>query len=646
MRNLGLQPRRSVAEKYRLNALVYDALRREDEEEVIKLCEYFEEQGLHILTVHDDTVLQAATYAKKPSLVLRLLQDLPDRHLDKLTRQNLAGNTILHETAISNHSLEVAKRVLEKAPGLLCMRNNLGETALFRTSRYGKQDMFDFFAKKISGYDEENQKVFLQRRDKTTILHIAILSHHFELALQIATKFEQLVGERDSDGMTGLQLLSCYPGAFQREDEMPFFKKIVNSVNLYCSVAKRNATENQEQKYKSAVQLAKFLIERDISWDSTYPGTDQSKPVLHKYGCSTTIEKRAVEASSLGQEEGAAKTAEGGKKTPLFLATMTGCLEIVEEILKIYPQAVEHIDDNGRNILHIAIKFRQLKIFELVSDMELPRQRLIRKIDEDGNSILHTVGKKNKDYVPKKMLGPALELQDELRWFETVKKLTPPHYIDHRNNQKLTAEGLFNETNKELREEAIEWIKRTAGACSIVAVLIATVAFAAAYTIPGGSNDKTGVPVLLNQPFFVVFTVADVLSISFALTSVVVFLAITTSPYRFADFRYSLPNKLTFGLTLLFLSVSMMMLAFAATVLLMIQNGEGWTKVILYAMSFLPVGLFALSYFPLYLSLSKTYKYLLNKVWQVISLSHYLFRGTKVVSQTSNSPNPQNTMTV
>ncbi|KAK7850406.1 ankyrin repeat-containing protein, partial [Quercus suber] len=642
MRNLELQPRRSVAEKHGLNALVYDALRREDEEMVIKLCEDFEEQGLHILTVHDDTVLQAATYAKKPSLVLRLLQELPDRHFDKLTRQNLAGNTILHETAISNHSLEVAKRVLEKAPGLLCMRNNLGETALFRTARYGKQDMFDFLTKKISGYDKENQKVFLQRRDKTTILHITILSHHFDLALQIATKFEQLVGERDTDGMTGLQLLSCNPGAFQREDEMSFFKKIVNSVNLYCSVAKRKATEKQEQKYKSAVQLAKFLIERDISWDSTYPGTDQSKPVLHKYGSSTSIEKKAVEAnpvSSLGQEEGTAKTAEGGKKTPLFLATMSGCLEIVEDILKIYPQAVEHIDDKGRNILHIAIKYRQLKIFELVNDMELPMQRLIRKIDEDGNSILHTVGKKNKDYVPEKMQGPALELQDELRWFESVKKLTPYHYIDHRNNQKLTAEGLFNEANKELREKAIEWIKRTAEGCSIVAVLIATVAFAAAYTIPGGSNDKTGVPILLNQPFFVVFTVADVLSISFALTSVVVFLAITTSPFRFADFRYSLPNKLTFGLTLLFLSVSMMMLAFAATVLLMIQNGEGWTKVILYAMSFLPVGLFALSYFPLYLSLSKTYKYLLKKAWQVISLSHCLFRKTKVVSQTSNSPN-------
>ena len=47
-------------------------------------------------------------------------------------------------------------------------------------------------------------------------------------------------------------------------------------------------------------------------------------------------------------------------------------------------------------------------------------RRLTRKIDEDGNSILHTVGKESKDYVPEKMQGPALELQDELRWFEVL----------------------------------------------------------------------------------------------------------------------------------------------------------------------------------------------------------------------------------
>uniref|UniRef100_A0A7N2LTH5 PGG domain-containing protein n=1 Tax=Quercus lobata TaxID=97700 RepID=A0A7N2LTH5_QUELO len=284
--------------------------------------------------------------------------------------------------------------------------------------------------------------------------------------------------------------------------------------------------------------------------------------------------------SSQGAEDGATKKLKWETKIHLFLATKSGYVEIVQEIIKLYPQSVEHVDDKGRNILHIEIKYRQLKVFELVTKMGLPLSRLERKLDLDGNSILHTVGKKIKDYVPEKMQGPALELQEELHCLY----------------------------------------------------------------IPGGTDDATGYPVLVNHPFFVVFTVADVLSISFALTSVVVFLAITTSPFRLVDFSHSLPNKLRRGLTLLFLSVFMMMIALGTTILLMIHKGEELTKTILYAVSFMPVGLCALSYFPLYLSLSKTFENFLEKAWCVIPLSRP--RETKFYTRTSNPSNHQSTMSV
>ena len=88
------------------------------------------------------------------------------------------------------------------------------------------------------------------------------------------------------------------------------------------------------------------------------------------------------------------RTEEEATKIPLFLATRSGYVEIVQEILTLYPQAVEHIDERGRNILHIAIKYRHLKIFKLVTKMDLSLKRLVRKLDDEGNSILHTVGKK------------------------------------------------------------------------------------------------------------------------------------------------------------------------------------------------------------------------------------------------------------
>ena len=114
------------------------------------------------------------------------------------------------------------------------------------------------------------------------------------------------------------------------------------------------------------------------------------------------------------------RTEEEATKIPLFLATRSGYVEIVQEILTLYPLPVEHVDERGRNILHIAIKYRQVKIFKLVTERDLSLMRLVRKLDDEGNSILHTVGKRNQEYVPDKMQGPALELQDELHWFEVL----------------------------------------------------------------------------------------------------------------------------------------------------------------------------------------------------------------------------------
>lgn len=167
-------------EKHLINSELYDALMiREDEKRVIDLCRKIPDHALHILTVHDDSLLHIATYSKRSDLVMKLLEELPEQYLDKMTRQNTAGNTILHETATSNHALPIADKVLKKAPGLLGMRNNNGETALFRAARYGKADIFNFLSGKICNYDQASKLPFLQRTDKTTVLHIAILSQHF-----------------------------------------------------------------------------------------------------------------------------------------------------------------------------------------------------------------------------------------------------------------------------------------------------------------------------------------------------------------------------------------------------------------------------------------------------------------------------------
>ncbi|KAM3701917.1 hypothetical protein ACJW31_05G212300 [Castanea mollissima] len=569
--------KRFVYKDHESNGKLYEALMKEDTEAVLKLCADMEDHALHILTIHEDTVLHKAAYSKQADLVLSLLKGLPSCHDNNLGRKNRSGNTILHEAATLDHrsSVKVAEEMIKRDQKLLRIRNELGETPLFRAARYGKTEIFNFLAD-----EEKDTQQSVQRNDKTTILHIAILSQHFGLALEIATheRFRYLVGERDEDGMTALQLLSCNPKAFEPVRRRGFLKRI--SIKMCCSSAESNDISKETLSHESALELAKLLVKEDTSWEITSSGIDTSKPRLHKYGSTDvlTTNENVGNPEQLPSSISLQQVPKLGGITPLFLATKSGCIEIVREILEIYPQAVEHIDNEGRTILHVAIKYRQLEVFKLVLTMEVAMRWLVRRLDNDGNSILHMVGIKRDDYVPEKLRGPALELQEELLWFERVKSVTKAHFVDHRNKNKLTAEGLFAKNNTELRNAARDWLKHTAEGCSIVAVLIATVAFAAAYTIPGGPNQNTGVPVLLNQSFFVVFTATDVLSLTCALTSVVIFLSILTAPFRLEDFKHSLPNKLMLGFTFLFLSVSMMMVSFSATIILMIRSKESNRK--------------------------------------------------------------------
>ncbi|KAJ0084884.1 hypothetical protein Patl1_30694 [Pistacia atlantica] len=211
------------------------------------------------------------------------------------------------------------------------------------------------------------------------------------------------------------------------------------------------------------MKLAKFLIEMDTSWESTSPVQYNIRPKIHRYGASPTV--LAIEKEIMNQGKGERNDAE----IPLFLAVKAGCRERVEEIFKTYPQAVGQIDDSGRTVIHVAIKYRQQKSFEfVVKEMEAVMPFLVRKMDNNGNNILHMVGIKKPDYAPEKMEGPALLLQEELLWFEQVKNviISIPQFLDHQNNMGLTAEALFAATNKDL--------------------------------LPGGPNQNTGFPVLMN----------------------------------------------------------------------------------------------------------------------------------------------------
>jgi len=184
-----------------------------------------------------------------------------------------------------------------------------------------------------------------------------------------------------------------------------------------------------------------------------------------------------------------------------------------------------------------------------------------------------------------------------------VKESMPPHFFRRYNSENKTPRDIFSETHKDLVRSGGEWLKKTAESCSLVAALIAAVAFSTSTNVPGDFKDDTGSPTLEERPEFKAFAIASLIALCCSVTSLVLFLSILTSRYQERDFGKNLPRKLILGLTSLFMSITSMMVCFCAGHFFVLKDKLKSVAFPVYAVTCLPVTLFALAQFPLYIDL-------------------------------------------
>nr|GEZ98954.1 ankyrin repeat family protein [Tanacetum cinerariifolium] len=101
-------------------------------------------------------------------------------------------------------------------------------------------------------------------------------------------------------------------------------------------------------------------------------------------------------------------------------------------------------------------------------------------------------------------------------------------------------------------------------------------AASAAITIPGGNDSDTGKSIYETKASLIIFAISDAISLFTSTTSLLLFLSILTARYALEDFLYKLPKRLIFGLVMLFLSVTSMMIAFSAALYIMFGQEKQW----------------------------------------------------------------------
>ncbi|XP_028764610.1 ankyrin repeat-containing protein NPR4-like [Neltuma alba] len=366
----------------------------------------------------------------------------------------------------------------------------------------------------------------------------------------------------------------------------------------------------RKKKHRLAEELADFLIRQDNSWMDTKhgePRTEVVVPVIQPSTKKAKLEKTQSLENPIPCKD----------YTPLLLAASTGIVEIVKKIVDLHPDAISHVSQHDeQNVLHVAVKHRQKNVYKVLKKYGA-LGRLGSQMANQGRTLLHQVARMDY-YDGGNQPGVVFQLQEELRWFERLKRIVPIPYQLFCNDNNLTAKELFDLEHSEMLKEAQEWIKGTAQSCSAVSVLVATVVFAAAYTVPGGI-DENGVPVLINSPLFLFFAIMDVVGLASSLVSVMMFLSILTSPFQMQEFYKSLPRKLTMGFTLLFISLTTTLLAFGSTILLTIRmENKKWSSSLIYSATFFPVTLFGLTQFPIVMAIKYRMKRLKKTIKRLI----------------------------
>ncbi|EXB56944.1 hypothetical protein L484_019989 [Morus notabilis] len=145
---------------------------------------------------------------------------------------------------------------------------------------------------------------------------------------------------------------------------------------------------------------------------------------------------------------------------------------MVEKILEEFPVAIQDMDSNRKNVVLLAVENRQLHAKKII-----PKESVFSQVDDQDQKF--------------------------------VKSSMPQNFFAFYNEKKETPKAIFIDSHEKLIKEGTEWLSKTSKSCSVVAALVATVAFTTSSAFPSEVKEEKGTPMLEDEPTFNTFAIAS-----------------------------------------------------------------------------------------------------------------------------------------
>ncbi|KAL0315845.1 UNVERIFIED_CONTAM: hypothetical protein Sradi_5462700 [Sesamum radiatum] len=553
------------------------------------------------LTPFAETPLLVAVKAGQGLTFIRKL--LHFMQPEALALTDYFGNTALHAVAVLGN-IQAARLFVEQNSDLPNIWNIDGCLPIHLAAMRGHREMTLYLFSVTR--EDENLEPFNDAAG-ATLVHFALASGFYDLALYLVERNPGLAWQHED--ISPLELLTQEPSAFPSGMDFNFWQFF-----MYSCVPKKliEIPESLVGLMKSP-KISSFKLQRRctyeelhvILWKVLETLAKPIKRIRHRkamhHQALQLIKRVWSEIKCLDNAKAASILT-----WPFLLGAQNGIHEVVKEILESFPQAITFVDEENHSVFHLAVMYRHEKIFKIVHEQSGQyNMSLSLLLDNGKNNILHLAGYRPHQDRLDLSSGAVLRMQRELQWFKEVEKFVLPQERNSKNADGKTPLAIFNEEHREVAAYETQWMIGMATSCTVAASLIATVAFAAAITVPGGNNSN-GFPIFSSEKAFLLFAIADALALLSSITTVLSFLSIFTSRYSVNDFLYALPNRLIIGLISLFLSVTSLMVAFGSTMFLVAAKKNSLILVPIIALACEPVALFAYLQLPPLLNMIKS----------------------------------------